>query len=345
VRRPTLSSALGIVVSAVSLAAVALWISNQDAPRLPDSGLGFAWLGLALAVSAVTLALRGWRWHRVLILSHVPHRRRDAYGLTLVGYMGNNVLPARGGELLRIGLLGQRSSARRREILGTVLTDRALDAAVLAALFAALTLAGVRGAPRGEGGAIVAIAALLAGAAGLAGYVWLRRRGRFDRFAAVIRPVARGAKLFTTLQGVPLALASAAIWAFEGVTFLLIARAVDVELSLPTALAVVVLASLAAAIPAAPGYVGTFDAAILVGLRAAGVESSEAVTVLVLARFMLFVPVTLVGLATLMLGYGGLRRTARASGGTAGDEQELLAEDAPGGRRREIAPSQPRAGG
>ena len=344
-RRPSASSAVGLVVSAVSLGAVVWWIARQPAPTLPASGVGFAWLALALLLNACTLALRGWRWHRVLVLAAIPHRRRDAYGLTLVGYMGNNVLPVRGGELLKIGLLGQRTSARRREILGSVAADRLLDGAVLAALFAALTFAGVKGAPGGRDGAAVAAGALAVAAVGLALYVWLRRRGRFERFAAVIRPVARASRLFARPQGVPLAAVSVLIWLLEGATFLVIARAVDVELSLLAALAVVVLASLAAAIPAAPGYVGTFDAAILVGLHAAGVASGDAVAVLVLARFMLFVPVTIVGLGILVLGYGGLRRGKRPLDRPPGDHQELLAEEPPDERRRKVASGHRGAGG
>jgi glycosyltransferase 2 family protein len=344
VRRPGMSSVLGVAVSAISLGAVAWWIAHQPAPELPDSGLGFAWLAVALLIEACTLALRGWRWHRVLALAAIPHRPRDAYGLTAVGYMGNNVLPARGGELLKIGLLGERTSARRRELLGTVVADRVLDAATLAVLFAAFTFAGVDAAPNGRAGAVVAAGALAAGAIALAAYTALRRRGRFARFAAVIRPVARASRLFARPAGVPLAAVSLVIWLLEGVTFLLIARAVDVELSLVSACSVVVLASLAAAIPAAPGYVGTFDAALLVGLHGAGVEGGDAVAVLVLARFMLFVPVTLGGLVVLVAAYGGLRRPARGSARPAGDHQELLAEQPPGGRRREVAAGERGAG-
>jgi glycosyltransferase 2 family protein len=222
--------------------------------------------------------------------------------------MGNNVLPARGGELLKIALLGARTTARRREVLGTVIVERVLDAAVLAGVFAALTFAAVEGAPSGRAGAIVAAVLLLAAALGLAAYVRLRRRGRFERFAAAIRPVAGASRLLSRAQGIPLAFTSLAIWCIDGLAFMLIARSIGVELDALSALAVVVLASLAAAIPAAPGYVGTFDAAMLVGLNAAGVAGGDAIGVLLLARFLFFVPVTLVGLATLVLGYGGLRR-------------------------------------
>ena len=130
-RRPGASALLGWIVSAVSLGAVVWWVQGQDAPELPDAASGYAWLAGALVVIAGNFVLRGLRWHLILRDASVSHRTRDAFGLTMVGYMGNNVLPARGGELMKIGLLGQRTTARRREILGTVLVERVLDAGVL----------------------------------------------------------------------------------------------------------------------------------------------------------------------------------------------------------------------
>jgi hypothetical protein len=312
-KRLTAPAVVGTLVSLVSLAAVALWISKQEAPQLPDSRSGYAWLVLAMGVIAFNFTLRGWRWHLVMRFAAVPHRRRDAFGLTLVGYMGNNVLPARGGEVLRIGLLGQRTTARRREVLGTVIVERALDVAVLAALFAVLTWVGVKGSAGGPTGAAVAAAGIGAAAVALFVYERLRRAGRFERFAAAVRPVAGALKLLARPQGIPLALLSLVIWCLDGFTFMLIARSVGVELNGLDAIGVVVLASLAAAIPAAPGYVGTFDAAMLVGLHAAGIEGGDAVGVLVLARFAFFVPVTIAGLITLLVGYGGLQRRRKLS--------------------------------
>ena len=309
-RRPGVSSLLGLLISIVSLAAVAWWISRQDAPRLPDSTQGWAWLALAAAVIACNFVLRGLRWHGIMRHAGVLHRQRDAIGLTTVGYMGNNVLPARGGELLKIGLLGTRTPARHREVLGTVVAERVLDAAVLGALFVALTWAGVKGS-RGEGGSATAVAAVLAaGALALIVYVQLRRRGRFERFATTVRPVAGALKLFIRPAGIPLAVLSLLIWTLDGASFMLMAKSLGVGLDLLPALAVVVLASLAAAVPAAPGYLGTFDAAMVVGLNAVDVTGGNAVSLLLMARFLYFIPVTFVGLGVLVFGYRGLRRSA-----------------------------------
>jgi uncharacterized membrane protein YbhN (UPF0104 family) len=320
---PTISAKLrhriSLLVSVVALAAVAWWVSKQDAPRFPNSAQGYLWLVGALGVYAVALAARGWRWHRIMRVAEIPHERADAYRLTLVGYMGNSVLPARGGELLRIGILGSRTTAKRRTILGSIIAERLLDAAVLAAIFAPLTWAGVADAPAGQAPAAVAAAALLLAGLALATYLALLRRGRFERFHERVRPVTRALKIFAHLEGVLLAALSIAIWCCEGLTLLLIGHSLALGLNFLDCTLIIVLASLFAAVPAAPGYAGTFDAGLVLGLGAVGVSGGTAVGFILLARSVMFVPVTLAGLGVMLRNYGGLgwRRRAQplAAGG------------------------------
>lgn len=305
---PQLQRRISLVVSVVALAAVAWWVSKQDAPRFPADASGYAWLLAALGVYALALVARGWRWHRIMRLAEIPHARADAYRLTLVGYMGNNVLPARGGELLRIGLLGARTTAKRRTVLGSIIAERILDAAVLAGLFAVLTWAGVAHAPAGEWPAAVAAIGLVLAGMALAAYLALRRRGRFHRFHDKVRPVTRALRVFAHAEGLLLASLSTAIWCCEGFTLLLVGRALGLDLHFLDSTLIIVLASLFAAVPAAPGYAGTFDAGLVLGLNAVGVEGGTAVGFVLLARFVMFVPVTLAGLFVLVHNYGGLRR-------------------------------------
>ena len=56
------------------------------------------------------------------------------------------------------------------------------------------------------------------------------------------------------------------------------------------------LANIAAMVPAAPGYVGTFDAAVLLGVRWPARAPRSALPYVVLVRFVLFAPITIVGL-------------------------------------------------
>lgn len=310
-RRDLLRGLAGVGVSVVALGSVVLWASRQDTPTFPSGAGRWALLLVAVGVYAVATLARGYRWHVILRLDGVEHRRRDAYGLVCVGYMGNNVLPARGGEVLRVFLLGQRSSAKRREVLGSIVAERILDAAVLVALFSALTFAGEGDSPGGRAtaaiGAGVVAGGLLAGFA----YLALRRRGRFARFAATVRPVASASRPLFGPVGAGLAGLTAVVWALEAVIFALVARSLGLGLDVVDGLFLDVLASFFALVPAAPGYVGTFDAAMLFGLGALGVARASRVSFVVLVRFVLFVPITVAGLVLLLAGYGGVGQIAR----------------------------------
>jgi hypothetical protein len=123
------------LVSLIALAAVVWWASHQEPPELPSGRTEIAWLLASLVLYAVATLLRGERWHHILKVTGVDAHRSDCYALTTVGYMGNNVLPARAGEMLRVVLLSGRCSASKRTLLGSVVAERLLDAIALATIF------------------------------------------------------------------------------------------------------------------------------------------------------------------------------------------------------------------
>jgi uncharacterized membrane protein YbhN (UPF0104 family) len=302
------SEVFGLLVSAVSLGAVVWWALQQQKPAFPSSAGELVPLAFAIGVYAVVTGIRGWRWHVVLRLSGIEHARSDAYGLTTVGYMGNTVLPARGGEVLRILLLGERTSARRRDILGSIVAERALDVIALIVLFAIMSWAHVAGAPVGQLPAAVALGIVAAGALVLAYYLRLRRRGRLERFASLVRPFLHASRLLVGQPGPGLLALTIGFWLLEGLIFWLVGRSLDVDVTFLEGVFLVVLTSFFLSVPAAPGYLGTFDAALLFGLKALGIEGGEAVAFVLLVRFVLFVPITAVGLVVMFTRYGGLSR-------------------------------------
>jgi uncharacterized membrane protein YbhN (UPF0104 family) len=301
----------GVLVSFVALAAVIWWGSKQEAPQFPTSAEDLALLAAAVGLYGVATLIRGWRWHEILHRLGAGHRTSDAYALVTVGYMGNTVLPARGGEVLRTVLLAGRSNARKREVLGSVISERTLDAVSLVLLFVALTWAGIADSPVGQRPALIAVAALVLGAIALWGYLQLRRRGRLSGFADRVRPVVRASRPLIGPTGVILLAASMVVWAIEGTIFWLVAQSLSLDVSVIEGAFLVVLTSFFALIPAAPGYVGTFDAAVLFGLRALDVAGGATVGFAILVRFVLFVPITLVGLGFFLIRYGGFRRLRR----------------------------------
>lgn len=306
-RRQVVRGLLGLVVSLVSLAAFVWWALHQKKPHFPSSMGDLAPLVLAVALYGVVTLIRGWRWHKILSRAGVDHERKDAFGLTVVGYMGNTILPARGGEVLRVLLLGERSTSRRREILGTIVAERLLDAGALVVIFAVVTWSGVAGTHKGKLPAAIALALIAAGAIVLVFYIRLRMKGRLERFAAAVRPFVRASRLLFGRLGVMLSLVTCGVWVLEGVIFWLIGSSLNLGIDVLEGTFLTVLTSFFLLVPAAPGYIGTFDGALVVGLHAIGIKGGQALAFVLLARFVLFVPVTVAGLILMVVRYGGLR--------------------------------------
>jgi glycosyltransferase 2 family protein len=302
----------GILVSVLAVGAVVVWALRQEPPRLPTDHNRLLELVAAVGLYGVATVIRGWRWHVILRRLGAGHRTFDSYALVTVGYMGNTVLPARGGEVLRTVLLSGRAKSGKVEILGSIVTERVLDAMSLAVLFVALTWAGIAGSPLGQRPALVAVAVLLAGAAAAWAFLQARRRGKLRGVADKLRPFLRASRPLLDRAGLGLLLVSVLVWLTEGTIFWLVARSLSLPLGIGDGLFLVVLSAFSALIPAAPGYVGTFDAAAIFGLRALHVAGGQAVAFLLLVRCVLFVPITVVGLGLFVTRYAGLSRSRRA---------------------------------
>lgn len=303
-----MSRRLGFIQIGVSLAALGgavWWGLRQHAPQLPGSTSAIGWIVVAVALYAAGTALRAERWLRILHLGEIRTGRGDAYGLVTVGYMGNNLLPARAGEFLRVFLLSRQVGGRTRKIVGTVIAERVLDGVVLAAALAVMlyTVLPARARPTNRPVlfAAVAVALVLLGAIAL----WFAgRRGLLARIREFARPLADAPKAMLGPNAFPLLAMTVAIWALEAGVFVASARALDVNLSAAQAIYLVGLANLFTALPAAPGSVGTFEAAVLFGLSAISI-GAKSVSYLLLLRLVLYGPITVVGVVVLLTRYGG----------------------------------------
>lgn len=103
-------------------------------------GFDFIWLLPALAIYMFGYLIRGYRW--VVLLSPI---KKCSYGslfpTLLIGFMANNVLPARAGEFIRAHLNGKKENISRSASLGTILLERVFDGlAMLLILGGAVTL-------------------------------------------------------------------------------------------------------------------------------------------------------------------------------------------------------------
>jgi uncharacterized membrane protein YbhN (UPF0104 family) len=307
---------IGAAVSVVAIAGVVAWALRQNAPTIPSSPGALLELLAAVGAYAVATAVRGERWFALLRRNQVQASRRDAYGLLVVGYMGNNVLPARGGDLVRVYLMAARARASKRLVFGTLIAERVLDVIVLLALFLFVAYAAVGHVGRGLG-RIVVLGIVLAAFVAFAIVVLLGRRwGPIRRALEFLRPTVFATQNLFSGHGFTLLALTVLIWFFEGATYYAVGLAAGLDASAVQILYIMALTGLFVTVPAGPGYAGTFDAGVIVGARAIGSSGSVAVTYLVLLRFVLLVPITIAGLIVLVFRYGGwamVRARAEAS--------------------------------
>jgi uncharacterized membrane protein YbhN (UPF0104 family) len=211
-------------------------------------------------------------------------------------------------------LLSQRTTATKRTLLGSVVAERLLDVIALVTIFV-LTVYGVLSSkvlPTDRPLLVAGIGFLLLLAAAIAVWV-LRRHHVFERARDWLRPLAEAPRALLSRGGLVLLAASFLLWAVEASVYWSVARAIDMEISTTGALYLVALTNFVAALPAAPGSIGTFDAAVAFGARALDASSSLAISYMILLRFVLYVPITVVGLVVLVTRYGGWSRLRSAT--------------------------------
>jgi len=301
---------LGAMFSIACLVALVLWAAQQDAPTLPRAAGPLAELGGAVAFYLAGCAVRAERWFELLRYNGAAPRRADAYGLLAVANLGNNVLPARAGDALRVVLIAPRAQTDARTVIGTIVAERVLDVVVLVGLFVVLAYGVLGGIEMPSAGRLVFAAVLVAGliaASVLAAWI-LHRRGHLKRAIAFLAPMAEATRNLRSNHGRRLLAITLAIWALEWVAWWLTAHAIGLDLALLEVGYLMGLASVFALVPSGPGYVGTFDAAVVFGVRALEHTGAQALSYVLLLRFVVTVPITLIGLVVLIAGYGGLHR-------------------------------------
>jgi glycosyltransferase 2 family protein len=310
---------IGLAISVVSLAGVIVWATQQDPPQLPSGPTELAALAGAVALYGVATLVRGERWWWILRHGDIEVRRADSYGLVVVGYMGNNVLPARGGDAIRTYLMSRVGKSSIRAVLGTLVAERVLDAVFLVTLFLVLAYGVLRGvdAPGGEelllvaGGVLVLIAAVW----GLVQLSRMHHRGR--RVVEFLAPIVTATRELRGGYGAAMLALTALLWSIETIEVLLIGEATGLELSLLEAMYLVAVAGVFLLVPSGPGHLGALDAGVAFGVRAIGGSGSQAVSFLIALRFMLFVPITIAGLIVIIVRYGGLESLRAMRAGAA----------------------------
>ncbi|MGC8634290.1 MAG: lysylphosphatidylglycerol synthase transmembrane domain-containing protein [Candidatus Limnocylindrales bacterium] len=283
-------------------------------------------LPLILVPFAVDLSLRTVRW-RILLAREPRPGYRGTFTYLVIGYLANNILPARLGELVRAHLLGTREGVGRSRALGSIAMERALDVVAAAALGAiACAMVGIHGA------IVVTLALIALGAGAVVALVSLLPQAMVRRWldALVARApaglptrladIARRffhALLDAAAPGRVLAALGLSFAAWLATSGLFAVTGASLGISLPAAglIAVAVAANLGAALPSAPAGIGPFEFGVVVIGTALGLSPPTALAFGILSHACTVVPVSLLGgieLGRIRWGLGTLREAGAA---------------------------------
>jgi len=279
-------------------------------------GANYIWLLPGVAVYFVGVWVRAWRWHYLLgPIKKIP--TKTMFPITTIGYMGNNIYPARAGEVLRAVILKRREHVPVSASLATIIVERIFDGVVmLAFVFVNLPeLAKLTGAS-GFVGNIQQVAVIGTGVFLGALAVFLlaamfpqvtARVGQWciDRFLPErLREKVSGsmhkfldglASLRSPFNVLMVFFTSVIIWLLETGKYWFVMHAFPFEVSFFALMLMNGIVNLATTIPSAPGYIGTFDAPGIAVLTAYGVDQATAAGYTLVLHVALWLPITLLG--------------------------------------------------
>jgi uncharacterized protein (TIRG00374 family) len=309
------------VLLGFGITAVLLWWVFRGVPLhevwAEVKGADFLLLGLAVLIGYGNYLLRSVRWG--ILLRPVCSRTslRSRFAAMNIGFMATNLIPLRVGEFVRPFALSRMEPVSVSGALGSLVVERFLDSfAIAALLLVALSAPGfpenpvVWGLALGDlirwflvllGALFVFMMLLLAfpgplvrGAERLARFL----PGRAAAFAVeVMEAFLEGLRVLRTPELLVKAIAwSLVIWVVQSLSFWVAFMAFGIQESFDVALFVNGTVALAVAAPAAPGFLGTFEAGVTGGLGVYGVPNASSVALSLGFHLGGFIPVTLVGL-------------------------------------------------
>jgi uncharacterized protein (TIRG00374 family) len=274
------------------------------------------WLIPGVAIYFLAVWARAWRWHYLLRpVKSIP--TRVMFPIVAIGYMGNNIYPARAGEVLRAVVLKRREDVPISASLATIIVERVFDGVVmLAFVFINLPELAKLTSDSGLVGNIQTVA-ILGTAAFIGALAVFLLAAMFpeqaerlitivvnrvvpERFRqkllGLIKKFIGGLEsLRSPREALMVFFTSVVIWLLETGKYWFVMHAFPFQVSFFALMLMNGIVNLATTIPSAPGYVGTFDAPGIAVLTAYNVDKAVAAAYTLVLHVALWVPITLLG--------------------------------------------------
>jgi len=308
----------------VTLGLLAWALHGVDARALLDHlRRANPWLMLVtITLATCVFPIRTMRWRLMLRdASGAPLPLGPLWHATAIGFMANNLLPVRAGELARAYAARQGASVRFTTALASIAVERVFDGLTLVALFTLAflapsfprdaTIGGVRLAGLARAGAALFAGILVVGLLVVQRPApWIALLGRVahgvlpaglaDRVTQLAEGLVAGLDVLKRPgRFLGVAAWSLVLWLVNAAAFAVCFRAFGLPVPPEAALVLQGVIGFGVALPSSPGFVGVFEAATRGTLALYGVDATRAVSYAVAYHVGTFIPITLLGLASL----------------------------------------------
>lgn len=302
---------IGIALSIVFLA-LALYKANFAEIGRALIGVKFDWLILAILLYPMSFIPRAIRWRRLLRPVKFLHIKSILPVLT-VGYMANNILPLRMGEVFRAHFLREREGVSGVSSIATILVERTLDGLTLVLVLAFVLVF----YPQKEWVNDLGWTAGTIFFSLLIGIFLLRRYEGSKRMKPIISRFddKHLGKWLTTkfesfligLRGlsslgdlVIVGLLSILIWLIEGVALYFVTLAFALSISPEEVALLLVIVTISTMIPSGPGFIGTFQYAYVLSFGLFGISKDIAIAASIITQVVFFIIVNPIGIGILL---------------------------------------------
>jgi uncharacterized protein (TIRG00374 family) len=285
-----------------------LWVYHdfnwrEELPKL--ARIHWAWIVLAVAADVMVYFSQAWRWNILLRpVARVPFGR--SVQAIYIGLFANEVLPLRGGELIRCYLLTVWDRIPFPLVLSSALIERLIDGVWLIFGFALVSMFADLPPEIELGGYILAGVVALIG--GLVVFAVLNKRFEQHvttrhRWAEPVRVLVEGLHLMGRARSFAVAVAASTVYlALQIIPIHAMLEGYGLDLPMGSAAAVLVVLRLGTAVPGAPGNVGLFHLCAFLALhKVLGVDAQTAKFVSGMMFFVVTVPLLAAGAVALAL--------------------------------------------
>jgi glycosyltransferase 2 family protein len=288
-------------------------------------------LALAVVLATLTFPVRWIRWRVLLQGGEAAGRSGPLWHAVAVGFMANNLLPFRAGELVRSYTAARLGGIRFTTVLTSVAVERIFDGLTVVALLtlgllssdlpSSLTIGGISVAHVAQVGALISGAAFVLALSAVVFPAYaegvVRRLSPSEPLAnklvSVIEGIRQGLMVLSTpARLLPVVVWSLVLWMGNALAFYVGYAAFDIPVSYSGALLMQGLLVLGISIPSTPGFFGPFEAVIVAVLALYGISNEIAFSYAIAYHITSFVPITLLGLWSLTRIPGGFRGLRQA---------------------------------